>query len=319
MIELTGNTLTRGQPVAIARRRGARWPPWATRREARMSASHAWVADAIRGQGKTIYGVNTGFGSLANKQISEDEARQLSRNLILLCMVGVGGPLPDEIVLCESTTIRANMLAKGHSGVRPVVAQTLIDMLYAGVTPAVPAKGSLGASGDLTPLAHIAAVLTRAVGDGDADGRAAIPIAAIAVRPGRGRTATGAEAMARAGSSGWSWRRRKGWRCRTVSTSWPWPACWRCMRPKALWRTRRRPSAQLRGAAGPHRCIRPRSPGSQRAAGAAPGRRPPARAGARQPAGRLCAGPCAGRLQPALHPAGVRTDPRSGGIRARAL
>ena len=61
-------------------------------------------------------------------------------------------------------TIRANMLAKGHSGVRPVVAQTLIDMLNAGVTPVVPAKGSLGASGDLAPLAHIAAVLTRPSG-----------------------------------------------------------------------------------------------------------------------------------------------------------
>ena len=63
-----------------------------------MSASHAWVADAIRGQGKIIYGVNTGFGSLANRQISADEARQLSRNLILLCVCGVGDPLPGEIV-----------------------------------------------------------------------------------------------------------------------------------------------------------------------------------------------------------------------------
>ena len=156
-----------------------------------MSASYAWVADAIRGQGKVIYGVNTGFGSLANRQISADEARQLSRNLILLCVCGVGDPLPGEIVRAMMT-IRANMLAKGHSGVRPVVAQTLIDMLNAGVTPSVPAKGSLGASGDLAPLAHIAAVLTRDAGDGEA--------AATAGRPGTsGELLTGAEAMARAG------------------------------------------------------------------------------------------------------------------------
>ena len=159
MIELTGNTLTIEQLVAIARHH-ERVAPLGDEARARMSASHAWVADAIRGQGKIIYGVNTGFGSLANRQISADEARQLSRNLILLCVCGVGDPLPGEIVRAMMT-IRANMLAKGHSGVRPVVAQTLIDMLNAGVTPSVPAKGSLGASGDLAPLAHIAAVLTR--------------------------------------------------------------------------------------------------------------------------------------------------------------
>jgi histidine ammonia-lyase len=191
VIELTGNTLTIDQLVAVARHR-ARVAPLGDEVCARMSASHAWVADAIRGQGKIIYGVNTGFGSLANRQISADEARQLSRNLILLCICGVGDPLPEEIVRAMMA-IRANMLAKGHSGVRPVLAQTLIDMLNAGVTPCVPAKGSLGASGDLAPLAHIAAVLTRAAGDGDGD-------------PGfsgqawhEGDLLTGAEAMARAG------------------------------------------------------------------------------------------------------------------------
>ena len=138
MIELTGNTLTIDQLVAIARH-GERVAPLGDQARTRMSASHAWVADAIRGQGKVIYGVNTGFGSLANRQISADEARQLSRNLILLCVCGVGDPLPGEIVRAMMT-IRANMLAKGHSGVRPVVAQTLIDMLNAGVTPPCPPK-----------------------------------------------------------------------------------------------------------------------------------------------------------------------------------
>jgi len=194
MIELTGNTLTIEQLVAIARHR-EHVAPLGDQARMRMSASHAWVADAIRGQGKVIYGVNTGFGSLANRQISADEARQLSRNLILLCVCGVGDPLPGEIVRAMMT-IRANMLAKGHSGVRPVVAQTLIDMLNAGVTPRVPAKGSLGASGDLAPLAHIAAVLTRDADDGhgvDCDrgfsGQAWF----------EGDLLTGAEAMARAG------------------------------------------------------------------------------------------------------------------------
>jgi histidine ammonia-lyase len=188
MIELTGNTLTIEQLVTIARH-GERVAPLGDQARTRMSASHAWVADAIRGQGKVIYGVNTGFGSLANKQISADEARQLSRNLILLCVVGVGDPLPAEIVRAMMT-LRANMLAKGHSGVRPVVAQTLIDMLNTGVTPVVPAKGSLGASGDLAPLAHIAAVLTRDTGeDGGFSGQAWY----------EGKLLTGAEAMARAG------------------------------------------------------------------------------------------------------------------------
>jgi histidine ammonia-lyase len=165
MIELTGNTLTIEQLVAVARER----TPVAALSEAvreRMAASHRWVMDAIAHRGQIIYGVNTGFGSLATRQISAAEARQLSRNVVVLCAVGVGQPLPEEVVRAIML-IRANMLAKGHSGVRPAVAQTLIAMLNAGVTPRVPAKGSLGASGDLAPLAHIAVVMTR---DGAADG-----------------------------------------------------------------------------------------------------------------------------------------------------
>ena len=204
-----------------------------------MSASHAWVADAIRGQGKIIYGVNTGFGSLANRQISADEARQLSRNLILLCVCGVGDPLPGKIVRAMMA-IRANMLAKGHSGVRPVVAQTLIDMLNAGVTPVVPAKGSLGASGNLAPLAHIAAVLTGMLTATASIAIASIAIEATAGRPGTRANSSPAPRRWRApGSNGWSWRRRKGWRCRTASTSWPRPARWPCTTPRACWRTRR--------------------------------------------------------------------------------
>ncbi len=162
MIELTGHNLTIEQLVAIACD-DAPVAPLSDDVRVRMQAAHQWVIDAIEGQGRIIYGVNTGFGSLANRQISASEARQLSRNLVVLCVVGVGEPLPREVVRAMMA-IRANMLARGNSGVRPLIAQTLIDMLNAGVTPLVPEKGSLGASGDLAPLAHIAVVLSQ---DGD--------------------------------------------------------------------------------------------------------------------------------------------------------
>ena len=189
MIELTGQGLTIEQLVAVARQKA---PVAALSDEvrARMQHSHDWVVNSIEQQGKIIYGVNTGFGSLANRQISASEARKLSRNLIVLCVSGVGKPLPEEVVR-GIMLIRANMLAKGHSGVRPLVAQTLVDMLNAGVTPLVPEKGSLGASGDLAPLAHIATVLTRDLeeGDGGYSGYATY----------QGEQFSGAEAMRRAG------------------------------------------------------------------------------------------------------------------------
>lgn len=189
MIELTGERLTIGQVVAVARH-GKRVAPLGEGVQARMGRSHQWVDDSIRQDGNVIYGVNTGFGSLATTQIAADEARQLSRNLILLCVCGVGQPLAVDVVRAMMM-IRANMLAKGHSGVRPVVAQTLVDMLNAGVTPLVPGKGSLGASGDLAPLAHIAVVMTRDIeeGDGGYSGQARLGDELL----------SGAEAMAQAG------------------------------------------------------------------------------------------------------------------------
>lgn len=188
MIELTGHTLTIEQLAAIARQ-DARVAPLSDEVRARMERSHQWVIDAIEGQGRVIYGVNTGFGSLATRRISAGEARQLSRNLVVLCVVGVGDPLPREVVRAMMA-IRANMLARGNSGVRALIAQTLIDMLNAGVTPVVPEKGSLGASGDLAPLAHIAVVLSRDGEDPEAfSGKAWYG----------GELLDGAEAMRRAG------------------------------------------------------------------------------------------------------------------------
>ncbi|MBI9046156.1 MAG: histidine ammonia-lyase [Anaerolineaceae bacterium] len=165
MIELTGNTLTIEELVAISRH-NTTVAPLNKEVQTRMQASHDWVEKAIHEKGKIIYGVNTGFGSLSTQQIKPEQARQLSRNLIVLCVSGVGIPLPQDVVRAMMV-IRANMLAKGNSGVRPVVAQTLIDMLNAGIIPYVPAKGSLGASGDLAPLSHIAVVMIRAENEED--------------------------------------------------------------------------------------------------------------------------------------------------------
>jgi histidine ammonia-lyase len=189
MIELTGENLKIKDVVQVARHN----TPVAALSEAvkaRMQVSHTWVEDTVRRGEQVIYGVNTGFGPLARRRIAPEQARKLSRNLVLNCLAGVGAPLPPEIVRAMML-LRANMLARGYSGVRPVVAQTLIDMLNQGVTPVVPAKGSLGASGDLAPLAHMAVVLTRDVeeGDGGYSGQAWY----------KGELLTGAEAMARAG------------------------------------------------------------------------------------------------------------------------
>lgn len=188
MIELNGSQLTIDDLETVARR-GAQVSSLDQRVCARMQKSHDWVVRSINSGDKVIYGVNTGFGSLANRQISSGEAQQLSRNLILLCVCGVGDYLPDEVVRAMML-IRANMLAKGNSGVRPVVAQTLIDMLNNGVVPLVPEKGSLGASGDLAPLSHIAAVFTRGQDGSDSYSGFAVY---------KNEKMTGAEAMHKAG------------------------------------------------------------------------------------------------------------------------
>jgi histidine ammonia-lyase len=111
-----------------------------------------------------VYGVNTGFGFLADVRISADAIRDLQRNLIRSHAAGVGPPLPVPVVRAM-LLLRAQVLALGHSGVRPEVAELLVAMLEHGVTPVVPSKGSVGASGDLAPLAHLALVV---MGEGEA-------------------------------------------------------------------------------------------------------------------------------------------------------
>ena len=133
--------------------------------KARMTTTQEWLDQAIQKQDTVFYGINTGFGSHANETIDPDQAGQLSRNVILADVAGIGKPLPEEIVRAMMV-IRANTIAGGPSGIRPMVVETLIEMLNKGVTPYVPEKGSLGASGDLVPLAAIAVVATC-----DADGK----------------------------------------------------------------------------------------------------------------------------------------------------
>jgi histidine ammonia-lyase len=112
-----------------------------------------------------IYGVNTGFGIFANRRIKKDQSIQLSRNLILSHAVAIGEPFPEDVVRA-AILIRANTLASGHSGVRPQLIELLLEMLNRQLTPYIPCQGSLGSSGDLAPLSHLALILSK---DHDAD------------------------------------------------------------------------------------------------------------------------------------------------------
>lgn len=129
--------------------------------------SHSWVADIIA-KGKPVYGVNTGFGIFAEKSISPEDILKLNRNLILSHSVGTGPELPAEVVRA-AMLIRANTLAGGYSGARPEMIETLLAMLNKGVTPAIPSQGSLGSSGDLAPLSHLALVYTTDETDREED------------------------------------------------------------------------------------------------------------------------------------------------------
>jgi histidine ammonia-lyase len=130
----------------------------------KMERSRA-VVERLAAGDAPVYGVNTGVGLLADKRIAPADLDQLQRNVVRSHAAGVGEPLARAEVRAMML-IRANVLAKGYSGIRPVVAQRLCDLLNKGVTPVVPSQGSVGASGDLAPLAHMALVLA---GEGQAE------------------------------------------------------------------------------------------------------------------------------------------------------
>ena len=160
MIELGGQRLTLEQVAEVASGLPVRL---ATTARNRMRGSRAAV-ERLLATGRTIYGVNTGFGKLSEYSISPDELRQLQLNLVRSHACGVGPPLSIPEIRAM-LLLRANALALGYSGARAEVAETLVAMLNGGVHPVIPEKGSVGASGDLAPLAHLALV---AIGEGEA-------------------------------------------------------------------------------------------------------------------------------------------------------
>lgn len=136
-----------------------------------------------------VYGINTGFGIFADKQIANEDSSKLSRNLILSHAVGTGDPFSKEIVRA-AMLVRANTLTKGFSGVRLCVVETLLSMLNTNVVPEIPSQGSLGSSGDLAPLSHLALTFTTDEKDLEEDSGYAYY---------EGQRLTGKEAMSRAG------------------------------------------------------------------------------------------------------------------------
>jgi histidine ammonia-lyase len=177
-VEVNGRATSIAEVVRVARGGAAvRLGPGARER---LAASRAALEQALAA-GEIIYGVNTGFGSLARTRVEGSQLGEVQRNLILSHAAGVGAPLADDVVRAMLFLLCAS-LARGLSGVRPVIAERIAALLDAGVTPVVPSVGSVGASGDLAPLAHAALVL---IGEGEA-------------RVG-GRTLPGAEALRAAG------------------------------------------------------------------------------------------------------------------------
>ena len=178
-LPLTGRDLTIDHVIEVAR--GRRAVELEAGAADRMRASRA-VIERLVADGATVYGVTTGFGDLADTRVDPAQTSALQRNLVRSHAAGVGDPLPDDVVRAM-LLLRANALAVGLSGVRVEVVDLLVAMLNAAIHPVVPSRGSLGASGDLAPLAHVALVL---IGEGEATVDGAGP-------------GGGAEALARAG------------------------------------------------------------------------------------------------------------------------
>ena len=188
-IEIDGHHLDLEQFIAVARF-GAQIRI-ADRAIERMARSRKVVEDIVE-SGRPAYGINTGFGDFSRVSISRDDANMLQNNLILSHCTGMGEAYPAETVR-GMLLLRANALCGGYSGIRPEIVLTMADMLNLNVHPVVPQKGSLGASGDLAPLSHLALVL---LGLGEAEYQ--------------GECLPGAEAMKRAKLPTYSLRAKEG-------------------------------------------------------------------------------------------------------------
>lgn len=161
-IGLTGDDLTVADVWAVAVEGASATLSEAAR--AKMRAARAVVERAAHGTREHTYGVNTGFGRFVSRSIPEELTGELQLRLLRSHACGVGEPYPDEIVRA-AMLLRANTLAKGSSGARVETAELLLECLERGLLPVVPSRGSVGASGDLAPLAHLALPL---VGEGEA-------------------------------------------------------------------------------------------------------------------------------------------------------
>ena len=146
LVELRALDAAPGRRVALDE---AAWP---------AAEASAATVQAVLSEGRVAYGVNTGFGSLAKTRISNEQVAELQRRLVLSHMAGTG-PLLDDRVVRLVLILKVNSLARGFSGIRRPVIEALLALLNAGAYPCIPAKGSVGASGDLAPLAHLTAAL----------------------------------------------------------------------------------------------------------------------------------------------------------------
>lgn len=163
--ELTGLNITIEDVVAIARAKvGQVELSIAPASLEKMKKSRALVMDIVK-KGKPVYGINTGFGALASKQIANEDLEQLQYNLIRSHCTGVGRPFSREVSRAIMLS-RANCLIQGYSGVTPETIQLLLDFINFGINPVIPEKGSVGASGDLAPLSHVALAL---IGEGEVE------------------------------------------------------------------------------------------------------------------------------------------------------
>lgn len=175
---LNGNQLTLEDAVSVVRNGSA--VRISSEAKAKVKAARQHIDTAVR-EKKVIYGVTTGFGAFSDVTISRAQGKQLQKNILMSHAAGVGKPLSDDIVR-GVLLLMINSKAKGHSGLRPKTLDTLIRLFNKKVIPVVPEQGSVGASGDLAPLAHLALVL---IGRGQARYQ--------------GRTYSGAQALKRAG------------------------------------------------------------------------------------------------------------------------
>ncbi len=164
-IELNGEDLTFEQVAAVAYGKPGS-PKVSLSGHARNNVERSAAAvETLLDRGEIAYGITTGFGAFKDKIISRDEVEQLQRNIVLSHAVGVGKPF-DRPTVRAVMLVRANTLARGYSGIRLATLELILEFLNRGVHPFIPEKGSLGASGDLAPLAHFACVL---IGEGKAE------------------------------------------------------------------------------------------------------------------------------------------------------